>query len=81
MVCSVSKSLGRLDKVKRSALIKLSVLLPGAFDKETLTYLLDMDPTIAEKFLITLTSQKLLQQDAGIKKSYKVTPIVREASM
>ncbi len=81
MVNSVSKSLRRLDKVKRSALIKLSVLLPGAFDKETLTYLLDMDPTIAEKFLKTLTVQKLLQQDACIRNGYKVTPIVREASM
>ncbi len=81
MVKSVQKSLQTLDKDKRSALIKLSVLLPGAFNKDTLTYLLGMAPPTAEKFLKTLTIQKLLQPDAGVRNVFKVTPIVRQASM
>ena len=71
-----------LSSNERSALLLLSSLMPGSFDKDTLKRLLGLPPSAGEALLRNLVGFKLMQMDpSGGSYCFKVTPLVREASM
>ncbi|GAX76561.1 hypothetical protein CEUSTIGMA_g4007.t1 [Chlamydomonas eustigma] len=81
IVESVQRTLRTLSADQRATLLKLSVLVPGSFNKETLRQILDIHPRIGDTLLKRLTSFKLLQQEPGSEDAFKVTPLVKQASL